>query len=180
MMRLWREFMCSPSSCTLTMTSGLFCGGCFLVFMSRAKWDVATKFGWVANCVRKIFEFSRYQFIQWLICSIFPRIGWLINIYLRLSFQITIHCWCSSAQFVSFCPLVSVWWTLSRLFGGFLDKVQIGAWPYQFVVIPLENKSKWHKHFIFWNPSMHVLAKMTRTLYKASNGNQKLAYASNF
>jgi len=39
-----------------------------------------------------------------------------------------------------------------------LDKVQIGAWLNQFyVILPLENKLKLHKHSIFWNSCMHFL-----------------------
>ena len=60
-------------------------------------------------------------------------------------------------------------------------KVQIGAWLCQFdAIIPLENKLKLHKHSIFENPCMHILAEMTQNLYKASSGTKKLNCVSNF
>ena len=61
-------------------------------------------------------------------CSRCPWISWLVNIYLCFFFQIEIHCWWSSTQFVSLCPLMSIWWSLSRLCSEFDMSWQSTNW----------------------------------------------------
>ena len=102
---------------------------------------------------------------------------------MHFSFQIGIHRWCSSAQFVSLCPLILVWWTLRRLCNGYGISWQspIGAWHCQFdVILPLETKLKLHKQPYFGILVCIFLTKITQNLYKASNGTEKIICVSNF
>lgn len=156
-------------------------GGCCLVSISRVEWDVSATYGWVANHVRKTFEFVWYQFMNWLICLRCPWISWLINIYVFPSkLQATIH-----APLPTLCHYV-----LSCQFDGVcqdyavvvvcLANVQIGVWLYWVdVILPPRNKLKQQKHSKLLNPSMHVLAKLTQTLYKKFKGIEKIIWVNN-
>ena len=82
---------------------------------------------------------------------------------------------------MSLCPLMSVWWTLSKLWGGSSISWQSSNWSMNLLVWCHTTPGKHNtKHSIFGNPCMHFLLEMTQNLCKASKGIEKLIYVGNF